>query len=175
MVSPGAQTIGKIKDTLMEVNERYNRRPSQIIRQLSGHGGREARNQQDGDFFIGLGIGITMGLGSELPFARRGRKMAWSSPSKRHRGVEGSAGMAVKSSGWTTVVGQDPAPPRGLDPMVLELDIYRLIESPHHSVFDVARYCDSLFLINGAATNMRSERSRRMWAESRRWSQLDLL
>lgn len=150
-VSSGIQTIGKIKDTLMEVNERYNEAYTNYSTAIRA-GGREARNQQEWrDFFIGLGIGVSFGLVSELLLPAEAASWLELSVEVGTEVAEGAAGMAVKSSGWTTVVGQDLAPPRGLDPMVLELDIYRLIESLHQSVFDVARYCDSLFLINGAA------------------------
>ena len=174
-VSSGIQTIGKIKDTLMEVNERYNEAYTNYSTAIRA-GGREARNQQEWrDFFIGLGIGITMGLGSELLLPAEAASWLELTVEVGTEVAEGAAGMAVKSSGWTTVVGQDLAPPRGLDPMVLELDIYRLIESLHHSVFDVARYCDSLFLINGAAEYAIGEIKAHVAGGEQEMTQLDLL
>jgi hypothetical protein len=117
----------------MAVNGRYSEAYQNYSAAVTA-GGKEARNQQEWiDFFIGLGVGISLGLGSEFLLPATASRAMELSVEVGTEVVEGGAAMGIKATGWTTVVGQDLAPARGLDPMVMELDIYRLHPLLHPS------------------------------------------
>jgi hypothetical protein len=173
-VSTGVQTIEKIKGTLMEANERYNEAYTNYSAAISA-AGKEARNQQEWrDIFLGLAVGVTLGLGSELLLPEAASRALEIGVEIGAEVAEGGIGMGVKYTGWTTVVGQDLQPPRGLDPMVMELDIYRLIETLHQRVFDVARLCDAQFMINDAAEFAIGEIKAHVAGGEQELSELDL-
>jgi hypothetical protein len=151
-VQDGAQTIESIKQTLLRVSERYHGAYENYSTAVTA-AGKEARSQQRWfDFFTGVAIGVGVGLLSEWLLVAEGASLALElTVEVGAEMVEGGIVAGLKISGLTELAGQDLAPSRDLDPMVLDLKIYKLLESLHRKVFGIARYGDTQFLINGAA------------------------
>lgn len=151
-VQDGAQTIESIKQTLLRVSERYHGAYDNYSTAVIA-AGKEARSQQRWfDFFTGVAIGVGVGLLSEWLLVAEGASLALElTVEVGAEMVEGGIVAGLKISGLTELAGQDLAPSRDLDPMVLDLKIYKLLESLHRKVFGIARYGDTQFLINGAA------------------------
>jgi hypothetical protein len=151
-VAAGARTIQNIKQALLRVSERYKEAYENYSQAVTA-AGKEARNQQQWlDFFVGIGTGVTLGVLSEAIFVAEGATLAAEFVVEVGAEVaEGAAGAGLKATGLTQFVGQDLAPSRDLDPMVLDLEIYQLLEKLHRRVLGIAQYGDAQFLINGAA------------------------
>jgi hypothetical protein len=151
-VGIGARVIENIKSTLLDASRRYHGAYDAYAAAIRA-AGQEARNQQQWfDFFMGVAIGVSAGLLSEWLLVAEGASLAVELATEVGTEiVEGVAGAGLRASGLTQFVGQDLAPSRDLDPMVFELDIYRLLESLHRKILGFAGYADAQFLINGAA------------------------
>lgn len=151
-VGAGVSAINSIKESLMRVSSKYTEAYQSYADAVTA-AGKEARNQQTWfDFFMGVGVGVTVGLLSEAIFVAEGAALATEMIVEvGAEAAEGGIGIGLKASGLTEFVGQDLAPSIKLDPMVLELEIYRLLESLHQRVHSVAQCGDAQFLINGAA------------------------
>ncbi|HJZ82701.1 MAG TPA: DUF4157 domain-containing protein [Pyrinomonadaceae bacterium] len=151
-VGIGARVIENIKSNLLDASTRYHSAYDGYATAIRA-AGQEARSQQQWfDFFMGIAIGVSAGVLSEWLFVAEGASLALEMTVEVGAEVaEGVTGAGLRASGLTEFVGQDLAPSRDLDPMVFDLEIYRLLESLHRKILSFAGYADAQFLINGAA------------------------
>ena len=151
-VTAGVRALEKLKGVLLRVSEIY-KVAYKGYEQAVKAAGKEAQNQQEYlDFFVGLGIGVSAGLLSEWLFVAEGASLTLEVVVEVGTELgEGLAGGGVKASGILDIVGKDLAPSRDLDPMVIELEIYKLLENLTGKMLALERYGESQFFINSAA------------------------
>jgi len=141
--------INEAKSSLLQSSERY-RQAYQPYAAAVRAARREAQNQQQWmGIFIGIGIGVSVGLLAEALLPEAATLAAEAAAEVGAEVVEAGAGAAAHNL-LPQIAGQN-LEPGGLDPNVLELDVWRTLERLYHDLTSIVPFGNSLFLINGGA------------------------